>query len=442
MNTPWGRLLCGSSTRHIRPTALVVLLSLLAEPGHAQDQVRTIDLDEAIRLAVERHPASVQAAEQVSRSEADLLQARGSLLPTFNAQAFYGNSSNQRVDQTTGRLVSESYTTQLTGSYELFGGGRRFAQLRSTGASLDAAEARYRAQRFQAALTTTELFYAAAAGEDILAAAEQRLERARQQLEFARTRLELGTATTSDALRAEIEVGNAELAVVDARSTVRRARLELARQIGEESPVRPAESSLPEHAPELPPTDQLVARAMGESPTVVAAEATHRSSSALKRVAWTPYLPSLRLSGGVDWFAFDFPPDTRSWSLRVTASLPLFDGFQREATLARARSQERVAAALARDAQIGVRVAVETAVQEIEAASRGVTISQRSLVLAREDLRVQEERYQIGASTILELQASQIALSEAEVAVVRAQEALGSAVARLEAILGEPLGGA
>jgi len=153
----------------------------------------------------------------------------------------------------------------------------------------------------------------------------------------------------------------------------------------------------------------------------------------------TPYLPSVRVTGGYDWTAFQFPPREQSWSLRVIASFPLFNGFQREAALSRATAQQHVAEAQARDAVLGARVAVESAVQDIEAAVRRAEISERSVTLAREDLRVQEERYQIGATTILELQASQVALADAEVAAVRARQELGSAVARLEAILGGPI---
>jgi outer membrane protein TolC len=351
------------------------------------------------------------------------------------------NSSNQRFDQTTGQLVSENYTAQVQASYELFGGGRRFAELRATGADVRAAEARERAQRFETGLLTTEIFFSAAAASDLLVAAEQRLARAEQQLEFARARLELGTATTSDELRAEIEVGNAELAVVDAQSSLRRSRLQLSRQIGSEEEVTPAAASLPSEAPELPATEDLVQRALRSAPSVLAAEATLRSRGADKLAAMTPYLPTVRINGGYDWTAFQFPPREQSWSLRVTASYPVFNGFQREAGLSRARAQERLATAQARDATLGARVSVESAVQDIGAAARRSEISERSVVLAREDLRVQEERYQIGATTILDLQSSQVALAEAEVAAVRARQELGSAVARLEAILGEPIGG-
>ncbi len=434
--------------RRLAGVSLVALsgaaLGLFPDGAQAQqapsDSVRIVSLQEAIRLATERNPLAVQAASQTSSARADLLQARGALLPSVTLNGIYSNSSNQRFDQATGQLTSQSYTSQLQTSYEVFGGGRRLAQLRGAGADVDAALAQERAQGFQVALATTTLFFQAAAASDILAAARQRLDRANQQLSFARTRLELGTATTSDELRAQIEVGNAQLAVVDAEAALRTSTLALGRQIGEEGEVVPAPSSLPATPPTLPPTETLVQQALHGAPSVVAAEATLKSRSANKLAALTPYVPSVRVTGGYDWFSYQFPPHQQSWSLRLTASLPVFNGFQREAALSRAQAQQRVAEAQNRDAQLGARVQVESAVADIAAAGRRVEISANSLSLAQEDLRVQEERYQIGASTILDLQTSQVALADAEVAAVRARQDLGTATARLEAILGEPIG--
>jgi outer membrane protein TolC len=419
-----------------------VLLSFCLVPGGAIAQSsgdEVITLEEAVRLSLERQPAAVAAAGAVSNARAELLQSRGALLPNINANGIFANSSNERFDQATGQLVSQNYTTQLQGSYEIFGAGRRFATLRASGAGVDAAEARFRAQRFQTILQTTSLFYAAAAATDLVGVAEQRQSRAREQLEFARVRLDLGTATSSDLLRAEIEVANAELAAVDARANLRANELALGRQVGTGTAVHPAPESLPERAPELPPTEELVRRALGSSPLVVAADATLKSRSMETLAAYTPYLPTVRVTGGYDWFAFDFPPNQQSWSFRVIASLPLFNGFQREAAVERARVAQRNAEAQARDAELGARVSVESAAQAIEAAARRVEISDRTVRLAEEDLRVQEERYQLGVTTILDLQASQLALADAQVSAVTARQGLGSAVAGLEAILGEPI---
>jgi outer membrane protein len=401
----------------------------------------TITLDQAIGLSLERDPAAVAADVAVTTAGANQMQARGALLPSLAVNTSYANSSNQRFDQATGQLVSESYAAQLTAGYDLFQGGRRLAELRVAGAELAAADASYRAQRFTTILQTTRAFYEAAAAAEVLGAAEQRLERARQQASFAETRMELGTATLSDMLRAELETGNAELATLEALTALRRSQLELGRRVGIEGAVQPVAASLPTQAPLLPDTDALVARALRASPAVVAAGATLRSRQAARTASMSTYLPNLRVQGGYDWFSFDFPPQTRSWNMRVIASMPLFNNFQREAAVQRATAQERVAQARSLDAVHQARVGVESAAQDVSTAERRVAISGRAVELAREDLRVQEERYQIGATTILELQSSQIALTDAEIASVRARQALGVAVAQLEAVLGERISG-
>ncbi len=427
----------------LRLAAAVAALCIpvVVAPAVAQEAagMRRVTLEEAVRLALERAPAAVAARSAVQIAGADVLEARGAWLPSLNASTSFTNSSNERFDQSTGRLVSESYTAQLQASYELFAGGRRWAERNRALAGLQAAEAEGRAQRFATILATTELFYEAAAADQIIQAAAQRLERARRQLEFAETRLRVGTATRSDVLRAELETGNAEIALIDAETTLRSSRLELGRQLGLESGAEPAEGALPESAPALPPVSDLVAWATDRSPEVVASAAVLDAARASRWAAVGSYLPTLRASGGYDWLAIDFPPDDRSWSLRLTASLPLFDNFGREAEIARASADQRLAEAEARDAAIGVRVAVENSAREIEAAERRTGIARRAVDLAREDLRVVEERYRIGSATILDLQASQVALAEAEIDVVRSRQSLGVAVASLEAVLGSAL---
>lgn len=420
-------------------SAALALLAVTLLPAAlaAQEPVRTVTLDEAIARSVAVDPAAVGAASGISSARADVLQSRGAWLPTLTLNSTYANSSNQRFDQATGSLVSENYSAQVATGVELFDGGRRLADGRTARARERAASATYREQRYRTALTTTETFYGAAAAEELVTAARQRVERARQQLEFARTRLEVGSATRSDVLRSELEMGNAELALVEAESALRTARLQLGQRIGVAGEVQPAAAALPERGPELPSEEELVARAERNAPSAQAARATYDERRAARVSSVTAYSPTLRATAGYDWSAFEFPPDERSWSLRLIASLPVLNGLQREAGVARARASERAAEARAADAAIAARVAAADAAREIGSAERRVEIAGRSVELAREDLRVQEERYRLGASTILDLQASQGALTDAEVGWVRARQGLGVAVARLEAVLGE-----
>src|SRR5690606_2930300 len=153
-----------------------------------------------------------------------------------------------------------------------------------------------------------------------------------------------------------LETGRAELALVEAESAERNARLRLGRQVGIAGEVAPTGGALPEAAPPRPPLEELVAEAVGRSPGVLSANADHREARAARLSTYTAYVPSVRATAGYDWFAFQFPPDERSWSLRIFMSMPLFNGFQREAAVSRAAADERVAEARARDATLAARV--------------------------------------------------------------------------------------
>ncbi|PYO74307.1 MAG: hypothetical protein DMD64_04295 [Gemmatimonadetes bacterium] len=76
--------------------------------------------------------------------------------------------------------------------------------------------------------------------------------------------------------------------------------------------------------------------------------------------------------------------------------------------------------------------ALSTAVEQIN-------IAKDNLAAATEDLRVQNERYRVGAATILDLLTSQAALTQAEVNVVQTRFNSLIARAQVEAVVGRTL---
>lgn len=437
----WKRvpMIAGIARAAVCRAVVVTILAGVGGPAAVAAQRHTVTLAEAVALALTANPTAVAAAGAVDNAEARMLEVRGAFLPSLTFNSTYTNSSNQRFDQASGQLVSESFTAQTLASYDIFQGGRKWANYRSASATVRSAEAAYRAQRFQTATIAKSAYWAAAAASELVDVARQRLERAHQQRSFADARLEVGTATRSDLLRAELEEANAEAGLIDAEAAVRSAQLALGRLVGFEGEVAPADEGLPETAPVLPPREELAAMAEASSPGAISARALYDEAKADRLVSYTSYVPTLRATGGYDWIAATFPPDKRSWSFRLTASLPVFNGLQREASVSRAAITSRVAASRARDASLGARVLALDAAQRIESAERRVAIARRAVDLAREDLRVQEERYQIDAATIVELQTSQVAVSDAEASYVRARQELGVAVAQLEAVLGQDI---
>ena len=182
-----------------------------------------------------------------------------------------------------------------------------------------------------------------------------------------------------------------------------------------------------------------------EAPAVRQSEAQLQSANAAVRSARTPYLPTIDLTfqrsgNGFDKFYGIGDKSlayTNNFSLRL--AYPLWNNYQREDALNRAKVQEEVAQATVRDAQLG---AQQNLVQELAAlrtAQQRIALQQQSVAAAVEDLRVQRQRYSLGASTLLDVLTSQTTLDAARSALIQARQDFRVARAQLEALVGREL---
>ena len=192
-----------------------------------------------------------------------------------------------------------------------------------------------------------------------------------------------------------------------------------------------------------PALDSAAIRAEAEarSPQLQAALASSEAARASYRASRSAYWPTLSLSGNVGMngsssSGYDLY-DNRSVSLAL--SWPLFNRFQREQNIETQRNAQLVAEAQAAEAARAVSADITAQLAQLEAASARITITQMSVLAAQEDLRVQQERYRLGASTIVDLLTSQEALDQAEVDVVNARFDYLRARAQIEAIIGRSL---
>ena len=105
----------------------------------------------------------------------------------------------------------------------------------------------------------------------------------------------------------------------------------------------------------------------------------------------------------------------------------------------RARVAETNAQAAYRDAQLAAQQALTQNIGTLRSASQRVAVQVASVAAAEEDVRVQQQRYNIGASTLLDLLTSQAALAQAQQALIQARYDYRIARAELEALIGREL---
>ena len=421
----------------------ILLVTLLAAPAAAQ-QVE-VTLQEAVRRALDVQPAMVQARGDQRNADWSMRASLGSYLPTISTNGSSQRNGGTRFNSNTGQVVtapaSTSFNGGLSASIELFDGFRRLADSRSSHATQNAAEAGITNQRFQVTLQTKQAFYNALATSDLVRVAESQVTRAQQQLRISIDKLHAGSATRSDSLRSLVDYGNARIALLQAQANLATAQANLGRQIGVDGPVRAVPDSV---LPPLPDTSALRQSVIGNAPQVQQADAQARAAGAQVGVSRAQYWPSLSASVGNSYTGSEAPWSSTSnylsgWSVRFTASWTLFNGFSRERSISSAVVARDVADARAADTRRQVSAQLTQQLAALGTAYEKISIAETNVAAATEDLRVQNERYRVGAATILDLLTSQSALTTAEQNLVQVRFDYLIARAQVEAVVGRTL---
>ena len=434
----------------VRALALVLVPALLrAQSPITIEGARAIPLKDAVTLAQQNALGAVQARGQLRTAESSVRAARASLFPSLNFTMGQVNQSGDRFDSQ-GRLVPYlapqpwSYSTGISSTVNLFDGGRRLSEIRRTRSDVGAAEANEVSQQFNVSLQVKTQYYGILAARESEAAARAQLEQAQEQLKASIARTRAGVATLSDSLRSVVAVGNAQLALITARNNVRVSSAALTRLVGSETPVTALPSDTLDLA--LAPIDSgSLAGMLDEGPLVRQAEAQLASAQVSVRSARTPYLPTVDLTYSRSGNGFDKYYGIGGQSLAYTNNFairlayPLFNNYQREDNLNRARVQAEIADASVRDARLGAQQNLVQQLGALRTAQQRIALQQVSVAAATEDVRVQQQRYTLGASTLLDLLTSQSTLDAARSALIQARQDFRVARAQLEALVGREL---
>jgi outer membrane protein len=193
--------------------------------------------------------------------------------------------------------------------------------------------------------------------------------------------------------------------------------------------------------PNMSELEQLVNKA----PSIQQADAQLAAAHASVRSAKTAFLPSISMNfnrggSGLDpQFGIGDKRYAYNQNLSFSLNFPLFNNLNREVTVARAAVAEDVASVQARDARLLARQTLVQSVAQMKTAQEQVSIQVQTVAAATEDLRVQQRRYELGATTLLDLLTSETQLDTARTALIRARYDYRVAKAQLEALIGRDL---
>ena len=503
--------------------ASALLLGVSATAGSAQDAAPRLSLAQALEQAQRSSPTYRQSLNDAGAARWGVRNAyANALVPQLSAGtslSYTGSGSNTFG----GSLFNQSSPTLSSGygvnlDWQISGStlsalGQQRANQNAVGEDINNALV---GLRFE----VTFQYIAALQAVAQSGVARQQVTRNTEFLGLAQARYQVGQATILDVKQAEVQKGQADVALLRAEQTENDAKLELFRRIGINAPATVTDVALTDSFPVTQPTwelAQLMTVAIEQNPTIRASRARESSADYAVRAQRSRYLPTLNLSAGWNGFTQQFTnesillggalaqaqgnlsnclfqnslirslpgggiggqngngviPDCNArFNLDATGdqltpaavsgikagnnvfpfsftsqpfrasfqiSLPIFDGFQRDLSVSQARAQRDDLRELVRARELQVRTDVQSRYLGLQTTFRAIAVQAANRDASRDQLRLAQDRYRLGAGSALDVTDAQNNVQRAEGDYVNSVYEYHKAIAALELAVGRSL---
>ena len=393
----------------------------------------TLTIDQALVLA-RQNPQIAQAEGGVVQAQGQVGVARSGFLPSASATvSLYGTTLNP------GPQPRDTF-------YPLFGSNITVNQtLWDFGRTLGAYQAARDVERSarldventwqQVELNVRTAYYTVLATQALVNVAQQTVDSNQKKLDLARGLFDVGQRPRFDVTKAEVDLENSRISLLQATNGVVLSRIALTQAVGRD--VKDATLVFPELPPaEQPDVSALLQTAMENRPDLKSLDLKILAAGESLDSIRSGWLPILGASGTVRWNGTD-APFVNNWTAGATLTWPFLNGG---AVLGRAESQTGVIAQIkaGRDLLLlQIRSDVEQAVATLGESRARRAVAKTLVVQAKESLDLAGGRYQAGLGTIIELSDAQTSYSNAQAQEVKAVFDLATAWAQLKKATGQ-----
>lgn len=413
-------------------------------PAAAPDPSKVYTLPELVNLAEQNNPETRVAWENAKARAADLGLAKSTLYPTLAAAAL---AESTRTDlffsPSFYRQTSDTFSPAFSLDYTIFDFGRRLDEIAISRNNLLAADLLFNDTHRTIIFQVMQSYYRVLDSKGQEDAAEANLKNAQTVQQAAEARLQQGLATLPDVLEARSAAAQADYDLQAAIGATEIARGDLATALGV-SPTSQLQVesiqnlTIPQELPDS--VENSIDRALAQRPDLLQRVAQLRAAESEVKAARSAYFPSLSINGDAGLartYAQQnqgpglYSPNQEFWNARLSLTWTIFDGLARESRLARARSDQKQAAAEV-DA---IRDQVENQVWSAYSTARTALRQQRAaaalLVASTESYSAALQSYTFGVRSQIDVVSAQRTLAQARTADVSARTQLLTGMAAL-----------
>jgi len=411
----------------MKPAALAVLCVLSLSVFAASQQTAEpspLTLPQAVKIALEKNPLRKAAIADTKVASAGVRGARSFLMPhlSFSETASRGDDPvyvfGSRLRQqrfTTADFALNNLNTPLPlGNFTTrFGGTWNLFDSFATWHGVNQAKQMNEAAGHQLDRTDQEIvFRVVSSYYDVLLAAKE-LEVAQQSAKTAQSimdrsqaRFDSGLTVESDLLTAKVRMAARQQEVIRAKNTLEVVRAQLNTAMGTplDSSFQTTEA-LAERTLPAPVLGEVEKQALANRPDlkrIASEEVAQRQSVSVAKSAFGP-----RVNAFAGW-EMDNPTflaggGGNNWVGGIEVQLDIFQGGAKRAELSRQRALEEKAVAMKQAAGDAVRLEVRRAYYETDANRQQIEVARAAIAQAQESLRINQDRYDSGLSTITDL---------------------------------------
>lgn len=409
--------------RWILSGLLLCVLCMLPSRAFAQE-ARTISIDEAVDIALERNVTLRQASNNLDAQSAQVLAERGDFLPDLGVSLTPVQRYGTTFDQTAGAFTSEqtqSFSGTVRTNLNLFNGFADVASLNQAQNTLEQRSQTVERTRQTVVFDVVSTFLDVISNREQIRIREENLESQQQQLDQIREFTRVGSRPISDLYQQEAAVAQAEFQLLQAERQLQLSRTRLIQtlQLDPFGQYDFVVAELDEETALVPDSyelERLMREAFSRRADLKAQELAISATRQGVRVAQSSYWPSITLSGSVSGnyssttedalgvgFSDQIFDDRRSESLVLSVNVPLFNRFQTRNQVQQAQVRHENARLDLEALQQDVALQVRQAYLDYQTAAKNLDVTAKQLRAAERALQAAEERYDVGAATLVEL---------------------------------------